>query len=88
MAVGLSGEDFQPAEEQKVGVQGLLIKGNPMLFFAFLAMGQADFVWINGEATFSQAEMKQDDQQNDFYVCPDLQMRLIGYNCYAADLGE
>ena len=58
LAIGFSIASFRPTGDRSVDAEGILIEGNPLLFFGKMMMGFGDFVWIKGKANFVEAEMK------------------------------
>ncbi|MEM9658531.1 MAG: hypothetical protein AAF961_09245, partial [Planctomycetota bacterium] len=59
LGIGLARDNFRPTKEGSVPVEGIVITGNPIWFFASMAMGASDLMWIRGTAQFEQAEMNE-----------------------------
>ena len=58
LGVGMKAADFHPTGEGTIDVEGLVIEGNPVWFFAKMMMGSSEMVWLRGTAKFTKAEMK------------------------------
>ena len=56
IGVGLNDQDFRPSKEGEIRVEGIYIEGNPLFFFAAMAMGRAQFVLTSGKVRFRKAE--------------------------------
>jgi len=59
LGIGLSSASFHPTGDSSVDVEGILIEGNRVMFFAKMVMGAGELVWIKGHARFVAAEMKR-----------------------------
>ena len=64
IGVGLKNDDFQPSEQKQIGVEGILIEGNPLLFFAKMAMGKSQFTLVSGKVQFENASREAGSRVN------------------------
>ena len=55
IGVGLDDQDFRPSDQDDVDVEGIYIEGNPLFFFARMAMGRAQLILANGKVRFQKA---------------------------------